>query len=667
MGRALPQKSMSFGVDFDAERPAEYTIPATQNPGDPEPPRPDPTEPPGDPQPPSIEMLEPVADAAVVLGATIRTRWSDESDVLGAVVRIFLEPEGKSGSAGRHPLGPAVGAALDGINDQLVVVVEGIPTGRYAVGAEIDDGTHKVVATAPGRIDVMANVDNVAPKLTIRSPSGLVELMSGEILTVQWDDEDPDDNATITFSLEPAGDAQLATGTFTVGPPIAEDPDGPRQDRASFVLTDVLPGLYDLVGTIDDGELVGTARVASAVRIRPQPDNDAPTLSLVGPGGDLAVEVGESFTVTWVDSDANDDARISLLLDPDTHSIDLDGDEVLLVASLREDPDGPGDQITLGVPLGLAAGTYGVVGVITDGVVQVVARAPGLLNVTVPEPTGGGGDGGPGQVRRISLAEPSAAVHTRLGGSIPVRLELTNIPANSEAKLFISGISHIGELLRVDVTPPGFSVNINSLISLSAAEQRIPNKWWPRRFSLEAEVVHDGVRYQATAAGAVWIRQEVEIRTVRMINYWCWEPTRSVPVDTDFFGAEIDWYGGGDGDEASGAAGPNPPMGIVQFWLTADGTVAEDAVNDRSHRLLFTASQSPNVVATTRVHYVDLVGIDLDDLGLPPSQLEPAVDDDHYFVTAVVTVPVFGRLVSTPVIEPIEVCFPLPFSDGGGP
>ena len=86
-----------------------------------------------------------------------------------------------------------------------------------------------------------------------------------------------------------------------------------------LTLTDVLPGLFDLVGRISDGELEGVARVERVVRVLPEPENDPPMLVLTQPAAGVEVEIGpgDSFLVAWEDSDADHNARISILLDPD--------------------------------------------------------------------------------------------------------------------------------------------------------------------------------------------------------------------------------------------------------------------------------------------------------------------------------------------------------------
>jgi len=304
-----------------------------------------------------------------------------------------------------------------------------------------------------------------------------------------------------------------------------------------------------------------------------------------------------------------------------------------------------------------------VVGVITDGLTQVVTRAPGLVFVSEAGPSDGPG-GNPSQLRRIRVQEPAFPQFTRLGGAIPVRVQLINLPADAPVRVFLAGTSVQGDELRVDVTPPNYLGNTSGTAYLLFADETIPNKWWPREFTLEAEVTVDGVRYSAKAPGSVWIRQEVEVRSVRMINYWCWDEGEAVRVDTPFFGLEIDWYGGGFDDAGGSSQARLTPddSAPVQFWLALDGAVPGDVVDNATHRRLLVAAASPNDVQTARVHFTDLIGIDLEDFGQPPGQLQPALENGEYPLLTVTETPLFGRLTSGPDADPIEVCFPLPVS-----
>jgi len=387
-GSALASATLTFGADFDYTLPAVYTIrPADgADPTDPQegPSAPGSSENPGAETPdaatyerPTIALLEPTDDLRLVLGSTLTVKWEDTSSVSGTVVWLGLRAVNGNTAGDFIPLGPAVGAALDGLNDELLVVVQDVEVGNYEVVARIDDGVQVVSVTSPGIVEVSSDSDNAAPRITLEAPVSLMRLGSLDLLRIAWDDSDPDDNATVWFSLVPTDPDASLGGSFEIGPPVAEDPDGGNRDMGYWWLEDVLPGLYDLVATIDDGDLAGTSRVSGVIRIVPEEDNDAPILVLEEPAEDLDIPLEGSFLVQWSDSDTNDNARVSLMLDPMLSPSGGAADEILLVSSLGEDEDA--DRITLGVPDDTPVGAYRVKGVITDGQIEASTYAPGLL------------------------------------------------------------------------------------------------------------------------------------------------------------------------------------------------------------------------------------------------------------------------------------------------
>jgi hypothetical protein len=659
-GRALGDSLFRLGVDYDKFRPAEYVISAAPGDGGPVDPIPDDDEP-VRPLPVSISLIEPATDVEVEPGATVPVRWVDEGGGPGAVVRLFLSPVNRSSE--RIAAGPAVGAALDGLNDQLSIVVQGVEPETYLIVAEIADGFTTATAVAPGRVIVLPDSENVAPTISIVSPRQMVDVERNGLLNVEWSDDDPDDNATITFALESSEGVGVSTGRFSIGAAYAEDPDGAGFDRVALPLTGVLPGLYDLIATIDDGERIGTDRVAQAVRVRGAPVNDAPTLRLIEPAADIVVPLNGSFTVRWEDSDGDDNARISLFLDPDLSVSAINGNEFLLAASIGEDADGPGDMITLGIPAGVLAGMYRVVGVITDGQVEVTSAAPGRVTVTEVDPGRNPVDPRPQPLRSIQFASPTSDVRLRLGEAFPVRILYRNLPASVPPRLFVTGTNELGQTLRVEVTPPDATADAEFTVLLPGTPEVIPNKWWPRRFRLDAEATVDGTRYTASADGAVWIRQEVELLSIRMVNYWCFDEAIASPEASDFFGLDITWMGGGF-ESASG----HPPAiaevsaAPVRFWASFDGLVPDDLKGDRRHRMMWQVVESPNVVQTTRIDYATMIGLGtIAGTGDDPIPVVAALDSGLYRIVAAAETPSFGRLLTTwgPTVE---VCFPLPVS-----
>lgn len=631
---ALPSMTLAYGVDFDEDTPAEYVIPF-DTPDDPVPPDPDP----GDVEPPTIEMLEPAEDVTVRLGSTLLVRWRDGGDVPGTVVRISLRSVDGGTAGDLLPIGPAIGAALDGLNDELVIVLEGLEPGVYEVVGQIDDGITVVTSPASGLVHVIFDPGNAAPSLTIVSPTALTELENGDSLLIAWDDEDEDDNATITFSLAATDPGAVGVGPFVISPPLAEDPDGASADSAMLTIRDVLPGLYDLVGEIDDGRLVGTARIVAVVRVLPEPENDPPQLVLIEPASDFETKPGESFRVRWTDSDANDNARISLLLDPDLETGSLDGNEILIVSSIEEDRDDGGDEITLGVPQGVVKGMYRLAGSITDGLSEVVTWAPGIIYFGVsraeepeeppPPPT-------------LTFREPSVPVKARMGDVVTVWLEAENLPPDAEVQLTLTNVPYGGDI-SVDVTPASLVLNEATVLALPSSEEDIANRDWPRQFDLTAGVHVDGTEYTSVAPALVWIRQEVEVLGVEMVNYTCEAGSEPVGDEREFVGLEIAWYGGGFEQREAHAE--------VRFWVSDDGTIPVDDEMDGRHWVIHEALESPNIKRTQRVHLFRIVG--------------PVITGDivnatllrgDYQVITIVEPEGFGRIISVPHPDWIQIC-----------
>jgi len=353
--------------------------------------------------------------------------------------------------------------------------------------------------------------------------------------------------------------------------------------------------------------------------------------------------------VRWTDSDENDNARISLLLDPDLAATGLDGDEILLVESLGEDADGAGDQVTLGVPAAAAAGEYRVVGTITDGLSQLVTRAPGRLIVF----SSGQSGGNPPALPRLALPHPSGPVRTRVGELIPLRIETTNVAGSADIRVRLRSMGEGAAMLDVDVTPAELTLNADTELRVPDAPGIIPNDWWPRSFELSVEVTVNGTQFSAQAPGIVWIRQEVEVRHVTMVNYWCFDAGNAVPVDTPFTGLEIEWFGGGFGPQAGVAPGR------VAFWLFNDPIFPGDGVQDARHRIVHEATERANHTRVTRIDYDSLIGRVAE---LEPS-VQAALDSGEYKITTVVNAEIFGQIIAPPHPAPVEVCFPLPFDD----
>ncbi|MBN1341966.1 MAG: FG-GAP repeat protein [Phycisphaerae bacterium] len=104
--------------------------------------------------------------------------------------------------------------------------------------------------------------------------------------------------------------------------------------------------------------------------------NTPPTMTITQPSQGLTISQGDRFTICWTDSDPDDNAVISIFLDPD--SVPNSGNELLVIAGRQEDPDGISndcvevDTELLNVPIA----KYRIVGIIQDAAGNVVTSSP---------------------------------------------------------------------------------------------------------------------------------------------------------------------------------------------------------------------------------------------------------------------------------------------------
>lgn len=652
-GEALASAQLKFGIDFDLERTAEYVV----KPGN------APPDEPGHPIPPTLSIAD-LKSGTVTLGGPLEIRWSDTGS-FGALVSFFLRPTGNE-TATPVPISPAIGVALDGMNDSLVTVVEGVNPGEYEVLGRIDDGDQTSFAVSSNTITVVRDPQNVAPTISILSPKSGIVLSNGDPFAISWIDDDPDDNATVEFSLAPADGSGIGLEEYVISPPIAENSDKLPADAATLSFRDVLPGLYDIVARIDDGRLMGTARSLGVIRVvpnAPPAGNEIPSLSLLTPDRDFEVFKGTSFTVRWTDSDSNDNARIWLLLDADSQTSLLNGNEFVLASSFEEDPDGAADQMSVVVPRDIPSGTYRLVSVISDGLTQVISRAPALITVrgmlggggdTTPGGGNPGGGEGPQPTGKITLV-PSAEVIDAPGEMITVvvTLDVPTLPRRS--RILISNQAYGGDLLQ-DITPligPAANTKTFTIVVQSGL---VPNSAWPRSFDLILEANIDGIVTTTRTSRPIWIRQEVEVVAVREVNYVCSEQDILDSEPNPFVGIEWTWYGGGfNVDE----------LEEVAFWLSRDGAIPSNGASNNLHKMVAMLGTSPNQIRSERVSLNEIRGTYSNSIVI----VLPAVtglESGWYWLIPVIDPNNTARQLPA-FAQPVKICQPVESASDGSP
>lgn len=384
-GRALPPAVFHFGDDFDEATPAEYVVRGSLEP-----------EVPNEPEFPvlSIAIDRPSQRVELPVGSILEVALRGSSSVGDGRVQLFLQADGETA---RIPLiQPRELGGLEA-SEVMPVVLERLEPGAYTLVAVLAARGTSVEAVAAGDVLLVQPAGNSVPVLELIEPAAArtVSRDGSDGVVVRWLDADEDDDAAIELLLEPVAPGIVGLDGFAVGGPHREDPDGPS-DVAELTFEEVLPGLYDVVGYIDDGELSGTSVAGGRIRVLPDEQNDAPALSMRAPGSALNVVRGQEVRVAWTDADANDDAVVSLWLDPDLGVRELSGNEWLLAGGLSEDD--AANESLVEVPPAARSGLHRVVGVITDGVHTVTVAAGGTLCIDCEAPTGGGGvilpDGG---------------------------------------------------------------------------------------------------------------------------------------------------------------------------------------------------------------------------------------------------------------------------------
>lgn len=487
LGRSLNGRTYYFGVDFDAFLPVEYIIlpdgrveivtiqqpPVTRF--------------------PTLQLLEPADDIPLTIGSSIVIRWSDEGLHPTTMIQLYLQPVDSTSTADFIPVNQPIGAALDGMNDYRVIVLDDILPGTYRVIARTFNTDQSVTSIAPGLIQLMDDPTNIAPTLKIITPSNLKDYQLGDTITVEWEDGDPDDNATITFELESITSAGVDAGKFPLSSMISEDADGDLYDSGTFTITGVLPGLYDLVGTIDDGDLKGESRVERIVRILPAPQNDQPKLTFLKPASDQSHPVDSTFVVSWTDSDENDNARITLLLDPDFGAIRLDGNELVLVNSIDEDD--PIDEITLWFPEEIEFRSYRLLGIIIDGQTESLSAAPGriiVVNSNIEEDRnnpGGDGDSGNNEdseendITIIDISDPTRISRVT---TLQFLIQLTPILRDKPGRVEISNESFGGNI-QYTLLAEQWDISDRGELTLNLPDDLIPSDVVHRNFEVTLE------------------------------------------------------------------------------------------------------------------------------------------------------------------------------------
>jgi hypothetical protein len=227
---------------------------------------------------PSIQILSPSEPLILDQGTQLTIIWRDEDPDTNALVTLELDPDGLPNSGNEIVLfsnQPEDPDDPDGL-DRYVLDTTTIPPDTYAIVARItDDLNPEVVVTGPALIRIVEaglSPANAPPKVTVTQPTLNIGLGQGDVLVIEWTDEDPDSNANLIIVLDkdddptndnindPNDPGLIFLGRRTEDPdPTADTAPADNPDRFSIVVdvdnipirTDGKP--YYIRITADDG------------------------------------------------------------------------------------------------------------------------------------------------------------------------------------------------------------------------------------------------------------------------------------------------------------------------------------------------------------------------------------------------------------------------------
>ena len=115
--------------------------------------------------------------------------------------------------------------------DDISIIEEGTPT-------EEPPSTQEIPTQEP----TVVEQSNIAPIIEIVEPSTDITIQQGDVLTIRWEDEDPDDNALVSFFLDSDDQPGNGEGEVSIVRNLEEDIDG-EGDQYLFNTKDIIPAI----------------------------------------------------------------------------------------------------------------------------------------------------------------------------------------------------------------------------------------------------------------------------------------------------------------------------------------------------------------------------------------------------------------------------------------
>ena len=165
-----------------------------------------------------------------------------------------------------------------------------------------DEHAAKSLLSGPWSFFVNNNGIDDPPVITLSQPASDFTTMADTLL-IQWEDEDPDSNATIIlFYDEGAGSVEIVTG-------LREDPDG-STDRYMWDISTLADGAYTLSAAIIDETTQTDAVAPGIVTIAKTVTDPVPT------GTEVSVTPAEEISLTFSNVEIGGDITVAKIIEP---------------------------------------------------------------------------------------------------------------------------------------------------------------------------------------------------------------------------------------------------------------------------------------------------------------------------------------------------------------
>jgi hypothetical protein len=333
--------------------------------------------------PPTISILEPKGGSNIANSSYIIS-WEDFAPYTDAEISLYWDDDDK-GLNGTQ-IASKLSEDDDGISGFYLWNISQMPEGDYWVYAKIDDGTFEPrfnYSAGPLTINHLFE-SNIPPTFHISEPDGNYDISHLEF-TIFWMDSDPDNDATISLYYD--SDDNGFDGALIIEG-LSENSHG-NSGIYAWNTSQIQEGEYYIYGICDDGTNEPIRKYGSFPLIvnhtyeltqtsstnNNSLSNVPPFIQIIEPDGETHYSHKE-YMITWIDSDKNDDASISLYYDPDFSGYD----GTLIISGLSEDEHGNSGMYIWNTTL-IPNGEYFIYAIIDDGLEVSRDYSPGMIIV----------------------------------------------------------------------------------------------------------------------------------------------------------------------------------------------------------------------------------------------------------------------------------------------